>query len=304
MASSVPSFSMIPLTCRDGEATRRELTGGERVATLVLAHGAWSAAWAWKKMRPLLRARGHELYAPTLTGLGERGHHASPAVDLETHISDVVAVLDYEDLRDVVLIGHSYGGMVATGVADRVPERLRQLVYLDAFVPTEGQCLLDYLPKEFRAHLVANAAEGWRVTANPIPPDTSPEDVAWIEPRRMTQPLATFQQPLRLKHGETTLRAATSTAGSPRSAIPSGNSPSGRSGRAGPISSWTRATARTSPRPRPSPTCWRGSLRRPALEVGALERDLVPREGEDVAAVDLHLLPVGGGGGEEPLRPP
>lgn len=175
------------------------------MATLVLAHGAWSAAWAWKKMRPLLRARGHELYAPTLTGLGERGHHASPAVDLETHISDVAAVLDYEDLRDVVLIGHSYGGMVATGVADRVPERLRQLVYLDAFVPTEGQCLLDYLPKEFRAHLVANAAEGWRVPANPIPPDTSPEDVAWIEPRRMTQPLATFQQPLRLKHGETTL---------------------------------------------------------------------------------------------------
>jgi pimeloyl-ACP methyl ester carboxylesterase len=175
------------------------------VAIFVLAHGAWSAAWAWKKVRPLLRARGHELYAPTLTGLGERGHHASPAVDLETHISDVVAVLDYEDLRDVILIGHSYGGMVATGVADRVPERLRQLIYLDAFVPTEGKCLLDYLSRDFRAHMVENAADGWRVPANPIPPDTSPEDVAWIEPRRLTQPLRTFQQPVRLKHGETTL---------------------------------------------------------------------------------------------------
>ena len=175
------------------------------MATFVLAHGAWSAAWAWKKVRPLLRARGHELYTPTLTGLGDRGHHASPAVDLETHVSDVVAMLDYEDLRDVILIGHSYGGMVATGVADRVPERLRQVVYLDAFVPAEGRCLLDYLPEGVRKHMVENAADGWRVPANPIPPDTSPEDVAWIEPRRMTQPLRTFQQPLRLKRGETTL---------------------------------------------------------------------------------------------------
>ena len=175
------------------------------MATFVLAHGAWSAAWAWKKVRPLLRARGHELYTPTLTGLGDRGHHASPAVDLETHVSDVVAMLDYEDLRDVVLIGHSYGGMVATGVADRVPERLRQVIYLDAFVPAEGRCLLDYLPEGVRKHMVENAADGWRVPANPIPPDTAPEDVAWIEPRRMTQPLRTFQQPLRLKRGETTL---------------------------------------------------------------------------------------------------
>ena len=173
------------------------------MATFVLAHGAWSAAWAWKKVRPLLRARGHELHTPTLTGLGDRGHHASPAVDLETHVSDVVAMLDYEDLRDVVLIGHSYGGMVATGVADRVPERLRQVIYLDAFVPAEGRCLLDYMPEGVRKHMVENAADGWRVPANPIPPDTAPEDVAWIEPRRMTQPLRTFQQPLRLKRGET-----------------------------------------------------------------------------------------------------
>ena len=175
------------------------------MATFILAHGAWSAAWAWKKVRPLLRARGHELHTPTLTGLGDRGHHASPAVDLETHVSDVVAMLDYEDLRDVVLIGHSYGGMVATGVADRVPERLRQVIYLDAFVPTEGRCLLDYLPEGVRKHMVEHAADGWRVPPNPIPPDTAPEDVAWIEPRRMTQPLRTFQQPLRLKRGETSL---------------------------------------------------------------------------------------------------
>ncbi|HEY4957919.1 MAG TPA: alpha/beta hydrolase, partial [Caldimonas sp.] len=89
------------------------------MATFLVAHGAWSAGWAWKKMRPLLRARGHELFTPTHTGLGERSHLARPDIDLEAHIADILAVLHFEDLRDVVLIGHSYGGMVATGVADR-----------------------------------------------------------------------------------------------------------------------------------------------------------------------------------------
>ena len=86
------------------------------MATIVLAHGAWSAAWAWKKMRPLLRAAGHEFFSPTYTGLGERAHLANPDIDLSTHIQDVLAVLEFEDLQDVTLIGHSYGGMVATGV--------------------------------------------------------------------------------------------------------------------------------------------------------------------------------------------
>ena len=89
------------------------------MATFLVCHGAWSAGWAWKKVRPLLRAAGHEVFTPTYTGLGERAHQASPAVDLETHIADTLAVLEFEDLRDVTLVGHSYGGMVATGVADR-----------------------------------------------------------------------------------------------------------------------------------------------------------------------------------------
>jgi pimeloyl-ACP methyl ester carboxylesterase len=105
------------------------------MATFLICHGAWSAGWAWKKVRPLLRAAGHEVFTPTYTGLGERAHHASPAVDLEMHIKDVLAVIEFEDLRDCILVGHSYGGMVATGVADRVPERVRHLIYLDAFVP-------------------------------------------------------------------------------------------------------------------------------------------------------------------------
>ena len=113
------------------------------MATYLICHGAWSAGWAWKKMRPLLRAAGHEVFTPSYTGLGERAHLAHPLLDLEAHIQDVLAVVEYEDLRDFVLVGHSYGGMVATGVADRVPERLRHLAYLDAFVPRDGESLAD-----------------------------------------------------------------------------------------------------------------------------------------------------------------
>lgn len=131
------------------------------MAVFVVAHGAWSAAWAWKKMRPLLRAAGHELWTPTYTGLGERAHLASPAIDLDTHIADVIGVLEMEDLHDVVLIAHSYGGMVATGVADRARERIAQLVYLDAFVPQGGQSLFDLQSAETRAHARARAHR-WR----------------------------------------------------------------------------------------------------------------------------------------------
>src|SRR5438067_1949693 len=102
------------------------------MATIVVCHGAWSAGWAWRKLRPLMRAAGHELYTPTYTGLGERYHLATPQVDLSTHIQDIASVIEFEDLREVVLIGHSYGGMVATGVADRLSERMRQVIYLDA----------------------------------------------------------------------------------------------------------------------------------------------------------------------------
>jgi pimeloyl-ACP methyl ester carboxylesterase len=120
------------------------------MATFLVAHGAWQAGWAWKKMRPRLRDRGHELITPTYTGLGERAHLARPEVDLETHIADVLGALHYEDLRGVILLGHSYGGMVATGVADRAPDRLAQLVYLDAFVPRSGQALVDLTPQPRR----------------------------------------------------------------------------------------------------------------------------------------------------------
>lgn len=177
------------------------------MATFLLAHGAWSAAWAWKKMRPLMAAADHTFVTPTYTGLGERAHLATPATDLETHVDDLLAVLYYEDLRDVVLLGHSYGGMVATGVADRAPERIAQLIYLDAFVPRDGQSLADLVPPAQRdRHRTAAAhGDGWRVPPNPVADDTSPEDAAWIAGRRAAHPLKCFEQPLRLRRGEPTL---------------------------------------------------------------------------------------------------
>ena len=111
--------------------------------TFLVCHGAWSAGWAWKKMHPLMQAAGHRLVTPTYTGLGERAHLANPSIDLDPHIEDMLNVIKYEDLRDIVLIGHSYGGMVATGVADRARDKVRQLIYVDAFVPRDGQSLLD-----------------------------------------------------------------------------------------------------------------------------------------------------------------
>ena len=167
----------------------------------LIAHGAWSAGWAWKKMRPRLRERGHELWTPTYTGLGERIHLASNDVRLDTHIEDVLKVLEYEDLREVILVGHSYGGMVATGVADRAPERFAQLVYLDAFVPRHGQALFDLAVPDDRIGLIEGArktGDAMRLPPRPMPPDTSAADLAWANPRRVPQPIATFEQPIRL----------------------------------------------------------------------------------------------------------
>ncbi|NWG72856.1 MAG: alpha/beta hydrolase, partial [Parvularculaceae bacterium] len=178
------------------------------MVTFVVAHGAWSAGFAWRKMHPLMLKAGHRLVTPTYTGLGERVHLAHDGIDLDTHITDVTNVLFHEDLSDVVLIGHSYGGMVATGVADRATERLRQIIYLDAFVPRSGQCLFDCLPEAERKRRQEGAAtegDGWRLPPSPIPPDTAAEDVAWLMPRRHFQPLATFAQPLTLAKGETKL---------------------------------------------------------------------------------------------------
>ena len=176
------------------------------MATFVIVHGAWGGGWAWRRtVAPLLREAGHEVFTPTLTGLGERVHLARPETDLDTHIQDVVNLLVWEDLREVVLVGHSYGGMVITGVADRAGERLQHLIYLDALVPADGQSLADLVGGGAQVRQEAEArltGDGWRLTPGPVSPDLSPEMRAWVEPRRAAQPIRTFTQPIALTGGQ------------------------------------------------------------------------------------------------------
>ena len=169
------------------------------MAVFVVAHGAWSSGWAWRKMRPLMRAAGHEIFTPSYTGLGEREHLASQAVNLTLHITDIVNVLEFEDLRDVVVIGHSFGGVVATGVADRARDRVARVIYVDAFVPEHGQSLMDLLPPHARDAMRNGARladDGQRVPPRDMPPDTPQEIRAWAMPRRVAHPIAAFEEPL------------------------------------------------------------------------------------------------------------
>jgi pimeloyl-ACP methyl ester carboxylesterase len=172
------------------------------MTTFVVTHGAWGAGWFWKKMRPLMHARGHAIFTPTYTGIGERAHLLQRSVNLETHITDVLQVLKFEDLHQVVLVGHSYGGMVATGVADRAADRIAQVVYVDAFVPRNGDSALSLQPSgeaERIRTLARDAGDGWLIPPNPMPADSSPEDIAWGTPKRTPQPLACFEQALALQ---------------------------------------------------------------------------------------------------------
>lgn len=158
--------------------------------TFVLVHGGFSGGWMWKSVRAYLETEKYRVYTPTLTGLGERSHLISPIIDLETHIQDVINVLHFEDLRDVVLVGNSYSGMVITGVADQVPERIGHLIYVDAFVPVDGESVFDLVTPSLRSQFLAQAntqGDGWRVSP-----------LSDGDPRRMAQPIKTLQQPIRL----------------------------------------------------------------------------------------------------------
>lgn len=169
---------------------------------VVIVHGGWGGGWEWRSVAAGLRARGHEVYTPTLTGLGERAHLGHASISLADHIDDVLAVLRYEDLRDITLCGHSYGGMVVTGVADREADRIRRLVYLDGFVPRDGQALTDLVPPEVADGILTEAAASQDGTV-PIAPDLLPaegvlpvvERDAYIA-RLAAHPAGTFTQPI------------------------------------------------------------------------------------------------------------
>ncbi len=175
------------------------------MATYVLVHGGGHGGWCYQRVARLLRAAGHEVYTPTLTGLGERSHLLSPDVDLDMHITDITAVLHYEDLRDVILVGHSYGGMVITGVADRASDRVGRLVYLDAANPVNGQSLKDVAGPVIEAARPAGAViDGMELVLLPAPDAglfygvTDPGDVAWMADRLTGHPWKCFEQPLDL----------------------------------------------------------------------------------------------------------
>lgn len=144
--------------------------------TYVIVHGAWGGGWDWRGVDSLLVANGHRVYRPDLTGLGKRSHLISPDIGLETHIQDVVNEILWDELDDVVLVGHSYGGMVITGVADRVADRLRRLVYVDAFVPESGESVVELLGARADGLLEATVRDGlivpvWESADAPVPKD-------------------------------------------------------------------------------------------------------------------------------------
>jgi pimeloyl-ACP methyl ester carboxylesterase len=192
------SLGAATIACTTPAAKR---TDGSAAPTFVLVHGAWYGGWCWRKLTPLLAQAGCEVHTPTLTGLGERAHLGGCETALHTHVQDLQAVLQMQDLRDVVLVGHSYAGMVISLLAERERARIRRLVYLDAFVPEDGQRVVDYLlPLERRTAIIAVGADTGFVP--PIPASalgvSDAADLAWINARVVRQPFATFNEPARL----------------------------------------------------------------------------------------------------------
>jgi pimeloyl-ACP methyl ester carboxylesterase len=186
--------------CAKAPAGARAHVAEPEPRTWVIVHGAWGCGCHWSDVDELLTAAGHRVYRPSLTGLGDRVHLASPGIDLDTHIQDIVNLLIFERLENVILVGHSYGGMVITGVADRVPERIGRLVYVDAFLPEHGESAMD-LAGSLAPQLDAMTQDGFMV-----PP--------WVEagrlpPHDVPHPRRTFDQPIALTNEAATRIAAT-----------------------------------------------------------------------------------------------
>jgi len=172
------------------------------MTTFVLVHGAWHGGWCWVRVAERLRRAGHTVFTPTLTGLADRAHLMSPTITLMTHIKDVVGLLEWEELSDVVLVGHSYGGVVITGAADRAARRVKSLIYLDALVPGHGQSAMDLRrPDQVAASLAAARAkgQGWRIPPTPAATFRVNEaDQAWVDAKCTDLPLACFTERLHL----------------------------------------------------------------------------------------------------------
>jgi pimeloyl-ACP methyl ester carboxylesterase len=166
------------------------------MATFVLVHGAWTGAYAFRHVRKLLQARGHDVFTPSLTGIGDRSHLASPMVDLRLHVRDLVNLILYEDLKDIVLLGFSYGGFVVSGALEHIADRVSHLVYLDAFVPeASGQSVAQFIRGPGRPP--AQIDEAWQLPPKERDFD-SPQEGQWVAQRRTPQPVGTFTDPVYL----------------------------------------------------------------------------------------------------------
>ncbi|MBT3791016.1 MAG: alpha/beta hydrolase [Alphaproteobacteria bacterium] len=172
------------------------------MTVFVLVHGAYHGGWCWRAVTSVLRSQGHDVYSPSLTGLGDRAHLATPDTDLQTHIDDIANLIRWEELHDVVLVGHSYGGVVIGGVADLLGERIKALVFVDALLPEDGKSVMDYQTSERAKYLLdrATAHDGWR-----LPPVTAavygvenPDLAKWVDQKCVAHPLATFTQTQKL----------------------------------------------------------------------------------------------------------
>lgn len=163
------------------------------MATFVLVHGAWGGSWGFRRVRPLLWGAGHEVFTPSLTGIGEREHLSGDGIDLSTHVEDVVRLVICEDLDHIVLLGFSYGGMVVTGALDRIGDRVDHLVYLDAFVPADGQSVADLVG----GTPPTDPERPWLVPPRPRELAT-PIETAWADQRRSPQPIGTFTEAVSL----------------------------------------------------------------------------------------------------------
>jgi pimeloyl-ACP methyl ester carboxylesterase len=182
--------------------TAAHAAGGK---TFVLVHGAWHGGWCWGKVATTLRGRGYTVFTPTQTGLGERSHLLSKSITLDTFVEDIVNVLKFEDLKDVILVGHSFAGPPITGTADRVPERIRQLVYLDAAMLQNGQSVFSLLPPDLVAARRKAAEDTSGGLSIPPPPAASfglsdPAQQAWLAAKLTPHPLGTYESPLNLKN--------------------------------------------------------------------------------------------------------
>ena len=197
-----------------GAACSHETAAGDQEAgessdkarrTFVLLHGSWHGGWCWARVAEPLRALGHRVYTPTLTGLGERSHLLSKDVTLDTWITDLVNVLEWEDLTEVMLVGHSFAGVVITGAADRAPQRIGHLIYLDSLILRDGESAFSTFPPDVTAarRKLAEASPGGLSVAVPPPSVfgvTDPGDAAWVQAKCTPHPVATYENKMTLKN--------------------------------------------------------------------------------------------------------